>query len=98
MLRLVIFSVVSCLLLGASVMAADGVVMKFAVYQQDSTSHKEVLLLADSATVVKGVSAIGFFNNLSLDLEVTQVDSQKVGFTAHIITLSQQPQTVAKQF
>ncbi len=98
MMRLIISLLVACLLPGSAALAADGAVMKFAVYQQDTTAHKDVLLFVDSATVVKGVSAVGFLNNLSVDIEVTQIDSQKVAFTAHVVTLAPQPQTAAKQF
>lgn len=74
-------------LINCSVSAVDGALFKFNLYQSDSVSGKDILLYSDSTEVEKDKTMSGFIGPLSIEIELQDVDSQKVYFLTHLITL-----------
>ncbi|MCB2230870.1 hypothetical protein KQH82_09170 [bacterium] len=68
------------------------------LYQNDTATGKAHLLLADTTTIVKGISAQGFLLFLSVDLEVTDADTSGASFLVHTVTLNEVPQNQARSF
>lgn len=93
---LIIFAALLSLGAGASLAAADGVQFALSIHQQDSAGP--VLLFADTATVVEGISASGFFLSFSLEIEVTEADSARTEFLVHAVTLGPPVKTYARSF
>jgi len=77
--------------------ADDGVLFSFEVYQRDSAGEP-VLLLADTSRLVKGIRAYGFFTGFSVELDITEVDTARAAFNIQVVTLSAQPENLARSF
>ena len=71
--------------------AVDAVDFDLRVYQTDTVSGRNHLLLCDTATIVKGIDAQGFLLAMSIDIDLTSVDSNEASFLAHSITLGEIP-------
>lgn len=77
--------------------ADDGLQTVFEVYERDGAGEP-VLLLADTADLLKGVRAHGFFAGFSVEVEVTEVDTVRAAFSIQVVTLSEKPMNVARSF
>ena len=98
MIRNITFLIVLIQFSGGSSWAADGVNFLIAIHQKKPDSQEKVLLYSDSATVIKGLSASAFLTGLSLDMEVTALDTAAVEFNVHVITLGSSGNAIAKRF
>jgi tetratricopeptide (TPR) repeat protein len=77
--------------------AVDGVEFDLRISQL-SPSGTPVLLLADTISVLKGISATGFFINMSLDFDVLEVDTARTRFQLHGVTLAAKPENLSREF
>ncbi len=68
------------------------------IHQKNPSDKSKVLVFSDSAIVIKGVPASAFLTGLSLELEITKMDSTSVEFNVHTVTLGLKGQTIAKRF
>lgn len=97
MTKLLVTILIVVLLMVASVAATDGVKFDISVFQTDSLGEQH-LLLTDTATIVKDVSATGFLLTFSTDIEVHEVDSNHCVFSVHLVTLGASAHTYARMF
>ncbi len=78
--------------------AMDGVDFEIRLYQFDSTVQENILLFSDTAGVVAGIPATGYIVALSMELRVTEIDTNRVTFEAHVVTLGPPAHTESKGF
>ncbi len=95
---LLIFFLLVVVMSAPVVRAVDGVQCALSVFQDDREQDREVLLYADTVDLLLGVEATGFVTALSLDLEVTSMDSGSVALMVHARTLAPQPGNYARNF
>ena len=81
-----------------TVSAAEGVRFDLSIYQHDTAADSNVLLYNDLVDVVKDVTATGFLVSMSLDIQLTHVDSTSAGFDVHVYTLAAEPNNYAQRF
>lgn len=77
--------------------ALDGVEFDLRIAQQTPTGEP-ILLLADTVVVLRGMTATGFFANLSLDVDVLDIDSTRTRFQLHGVTLASKPENLSREF
>ena len=68
------------------------------VYQFDSSTDKDVLLYADSITLLKDIQASGFLLAFSTDIEIKDFDSLKTSFQVHVVTLGPIANTYSRSY
>ncbi|MFQ5498926.1 MAG: tetratricopeptide repeat protein [Candidatus Zixiibacteriota bacterium] len=56
------------------------------VYQNDSENDKDVLLFADTALFLPSMPSTGFMSAMSLEVEVTEMDSSGVRLSIQVVT------------
>jgi tetratricopeptide (TPR) repeat protein len=98
MMKLLGHSLVVAVLLSGSALAEEGVEFAFEVFQYDSTEKKDVLLFSDTAMVLKNVTATGFLVAFSVEVQVTQADSNRAAFEMHLVTLGPPAHTYSRSF
>jgi len=77
----------------------DGALCELGVYQADtSQAGKSVLLFRDTVELVKGIRTTGFLVSFSLEIEVNAIDTGRIEYSAHVVTLGPNINTYAKQF
>lgn len=75
-----------------------GVECVLAVYQFDSTTSEDVLLLVDTTLFAEGVVSSAFLLAFSVEVNVEQIDSAAVKFTLHLLTLGPKADTYSHSF
>jgi len=98
MLRFLIALLVAGLAAAASTPAAEGIRCSLMVHQWDARRTTNVLLYADTADFLQGVNVTGFVAGLSIDVEVTAIDTAAVKMTVHVHTFAQRPGHGARNF
>ena len=93
-----ILTFVIILLISANVSATDGALFKFNLYQQDPATGDKILLYVDSTEVAEHTIISGFIGPFSVELEVTEIDSVKVHFLMHLITLGPKAENHAETY
>ncbi|MDH4155702.1 MAG: hypothetical protein OEW00_00295 [candidate division Zixibacteria bacterium] len=78
--------------------AEPGVECELAVYQFDTSRNDDVLLMADTVELLKGVLTTGFLTSFSIDIEIKDLDSARTSFDVHIVTLGASANTYARSF
>lgn len=86
------------LLSTTDISATDGALFKFNLYQEDPASGDKVLLYVDSTEVEENTIISGFIGPFSVELELTEIDSVKVHFLIHLITLGPKAENHAKTY
>ncbi|MCK4573897.1 MAG: hypothetical protein KAU36_05975 [candidate division Zixibacteria bacterium] len=86
------------LLVASSAAAADGIDCRLDIYQRDLQDNQNVLLVSDSLTLVKGVVASGFVGPVSIEVDLTGVDSLRAEFSLHLLTLGPPTNNYARSF
>jgi len=77
----------------------DGALCELGVYQADtSQAGKPVLLFRDTVELVKGIRATGFLVSFSVEIEIRAVDTGRIDYSVHVVTLGPNINTYAKQF
>lgn len=76
----------------------NGVRCALAIDQWDSAGSKEVLLWADTADLLKGENVTGFAAGMSIDVNVTDLDTAVARMNVHAYTFAQQPGHGARNF
>jgi len=82
----------------ASDEAPNGVRCALTIHQRDAGRAVDVLLWADTADFLKETNVTGFAVGLSIDVDVTHIDSAGVTMAVHAYTLAQQPKHGARNF
>ena len=86
------------LLSTTDISATDGALFEFNLYQEDPASGDKVLLYVDSTEVEENTIISGFIGPFSVELELTEIDSVKVHFLMHLITLGPKAENHAKTY
>ena len=76
----------------------NGVRCALAIDQWDPAGSRQVLLWTDTADFVKGANVTGFAAGLSIDVNVTALDTAVAHITVHVYTFAPQPGHGAKNF
>jgi len=98
MIKLPGYLLVAVVLLSGAALAEEGIEFTFEVYQHDSTKQKDVLLFSDTAVALKNITATGFLVAFSVEVQVTQVDSNQAAFEVHLVTLGPPAHTYSRSF
>ena len=64
----------------------------------DEAAQANVLLYVDTADFLQGITVTGFMVGLSIDVEVTSIDSAVVEMIVHVHTFAPQPSRGARNF
>lgn len=78
--------------------AVPAVSFELEVAQQDSLTQSSVRVYLDTVTVVKDIEATGFIGPLSVDIDVTAIDSIRTGFTLYAVSIGPVTYSTARQF
>ncbi|PWB74626.1 hypothetical protein C3F09_03705 [candidate division GN15 bacterium] len=79
--------------------AINGALCELGVYQADTAQGgKPVLLYRDTLELMKGIRATGFPVAFSLELEINTLDTGRIEYSAHVVTLAPNINTYAKEF
>jgi Flp pilus assembly protein TadD len=98
MMKLFGYLLVAVILLSGAALAEEGVEFAFEVYQHDSTEKKDVLLFSDTTVVLKNVTATGFCVAFSVEIQVTQIDTNRAAFEIYLVTLGPPAHTYSRSF
>lgn len=98
MLKQITIAALIGLIAVASAAADNGVRCKLEVHLWDDATDANVLLYADTADFLQGLNVTGFMVGLSVDIEVTSIDTSVVGMIVHVHTFAQQPSRGARNF
>ena len=96
--KLLIALLTAVLLLGSAATAADGVNCRLEIFQRDAQADKNVLLVSDTITFVKGIPSSGFVGPVSVEIDFTRIDSVRVEFNLHLLTLGPPTNNYARSF
>ena len=77
--------------------ASDGVRAELKVHLYDESAQANVLIYIDTADFIQGDHVTGFMVGLSVDVEVTTVDTLAVGMIVHVHTFAPQPSNSARR-
>ena len=96
----ILITLAAALILTAPLLADDynGARCEIRIEQWDADSKQYVRLHVDTTDVLQDVHVTGFAAGMSLDLEVTAVDSLRVTMNAHAHTFAEQPDRKARNF
>ncbi|MFQ5453663.1 MAG: hypothetical protein ACE5D6_05700, partial [Candidatus Zixiibacteriota bacterium] len=78
--------------------AVDGVECQINIYQFDKKLQKDILTFADTNNFAINIPRSGFIGPLSVEIDVIEVDSAKVNFNIHVITLGPLANTYTRNF
>jgi len=68
--------------------AADPAVeFSFEVFQHDAQDNRDVLLFADTNQILPNLTTTGFMISFSIEIEVTEIDSNQTAFSVYIVGL-----------
>ena len=98
MIKQIIIQTLFGFLILSNSFAADAAEFLISVYHTDQDNEQKVLLYSDTTTLVRGMSSSAFLLGISVDLELTKVDSAGVEYNVHLVTLGPQAKTLAKRF
>ena len=98
MQKLLIVPLVLVIVAATSVAADEGVRCELKVHQFDEKAGHNVLLYADTADFLMNTNVTGFMVGLSVDIEVTAVDTMGVTMVVHVHTFTPQPSHGARNF
>ncbi|MEW5796718.1 MAG: hypothetical protein AB1772_10215 [Candidatus Zixiibacteriota bacterium] len=100
MLRVISSSVIVLLVTHGAVWAANpnGIRCALSVHQNDTLGSGEVLIWADTADFLMGKNVTGFAVGLSMEINVSKVDSASANITVHTYTFAPQPKHGARNF
>jgi len=98
MLKQLLIAVLIGLTTMVSAAADDGVRCELKVHLWDETIQSNVLLYVDTADFLKDTNVTGFMVGLSIDVEVTAIDSAAVAMIVHVHTFAPQPSHGARNF
>lgn len=98
MLKKLIFIITTIFVLCGSLPAADAVSFLISIYEKDNSSGQNVLLYSDRAVIRNGVAASAFLTGFSVDIEITSLDTERVEFNVHTVTLGAKGRSFAKSF
>ena len=98
MLNKSIITILVVLLAVVSALADDAVRSELKVHLYDEALRSNVLLYANTVDLLKGVNVTGFMVGLSVDVEVTAIDTAAVAMIVHVHTFSRQPSHGARNF
>ncbi len=77
----------------------DGALCELGVYQADtSQAGKPVLLCRDTVELVRGIRTTGFLVAFSLEIEIETLDTGRIEYSTHVVTVGPNINTYAKQF
>jgi len=76
----------------------NGVEFELIVRQKPSALNKYFEITRDTIRVVDGGTIYASLVNMSLDLQIEEVDSQYVTFTSHLVTFGSEPYNFAERY
>ena len=97
MIKRLLFVALLCVCSAPAAQAVDAVEFDLRISQYAATGQP-VLLMVDTVTALKQITATGFFLNLSLDLDLLEVDSAGTRFRVHGVTLAPRPENLSQEF
>ena len=98
MIKIILTALLSAFLLVSSSIAIDGTKCQLAVFQYDTESDTDVLLYQDTSIFIKDLPATGFIGPFSLEVEFKQIDTARVAFNVHVVTLGPPAKTLSRSF
>ncbi len=98
MIKILFAALLSALILVSSSFALDGAKCQLAVFQHDTESNTDVLLYQDTSVFAKDLPATGFIGPFSLEVEFKQIDTARVVFNVHVVTLGPPAKTLSRSF
>ncbi len=82
----------------SSAQTADGLELELIVRQKPAYMDKYFEVIRDTADIIVGTSQNIFITNMSLNINVTAVDSNFAEFDLHLVTIGSKPYSTAERF
>lgn len=98
MMKKILLILILVTLLAPLALADNGVKCELKYYQFDNAAETDVLLFADTVTLVTDFKSSAFFGPFSVDIETKKIDSSGISFNLHIVTIGPDVFTTSKQF